>query len=171
MPIGLLSRLGNCFIGRNILSSTSKVTNCRQKLFNQTSCIVFVTPKYSTLCKLDYEKYSDATLESLSDFFDEISDSDFVSNEFDAFLESGVLTVRVSKAVGTYVINKQTPNKQIWLSSPISGPKRYDFEDNSWKYLHNGGYLHHLIEDELKEIVSESVDLSSLPFYKERLNK
>lgn len=28
---------------------------------------------------------------------------------------------------GTYVINKQPPNKQIWLSSPLSGPKRYDF--------------------------------------------
>ena len=26
-----------------------------------------------------------------------------------------------------YVINKQPPNKQIWLSSPTSGPKRYDF--------------------------------------------
>ncbi len=28
---------------------------------------------------------------------------------------------------GTYVINKQPPNKQIWLSSPTSGPKRYDW--------------------------------------------
>lgn len=35
----------------------------------------------------------------------------------------GVLTANTGKA-GTYVINKQTPNKQIWLSSPISGPKR-----------------------------------------------
>lgn len=26
---------------------------------------------------------------------------------------------------GTYVINKQPPNKQIWLSSPVSGPDRY----------------------------------------------
>lgn len=29
--------------------------------------------------------------------------------------------------MGTYVLNKQPPNKQIWLSSPISGPKRYDW--------------------------------------------
>ncbi|EGT54939.1 hypothetical protein CAEBREN_28735, partial [Caenorhabditis brenneri] len=41
----------------------------------------------------------------------------------------GVLTVNVSKTVGTYVINKQSPNKQIWLSSPMSGPKRYDLEE------------------------------------------
>ena len=30
---------------------------------------------------------------------------------------------------GTYVLNKQPPNKQIWLSSPVSGPKRYDWVD------------------------------------------
>ena len=25
------------------------------------------------------------------------------------------------------MINKQPPNKQIWLSSPVSGPKRFDW--------------------------------------------
>jgi frataxin len=33
--------------------------------------------------------------------------------------------VRLGKH-GTYVINKQTPNRQVWLSSPVSGPFRYD---------------------------------------------
>lgn len=32
--------------------------------------------------------------------------------------QSGVLTIKVGGDHGTYVINKQTPNKQIWLSSP-----------------------------------------------------
>lgn len=32
--------------------------------------------------------------------------------------QSGVLTVRLGRH-GTYVINKQTPNRQIWLSSPV----------------------------------------------------
>uniref|UniRef100_A0A914RUA2 Frataxin n=1 Tax=Parascaris equorum TaxID=6256 RepID=A0A914RUA2_PAREQ len=36
----------------------------------------------------------------------------------------GVITAKVGRDKGTYVINKQTPNRQIWLSSPISGPKR-----------------------------------------------
>ena len=39
---------------------------------------------------------------------------------------AGVLTL-VVEGVGTYVLNKQPPNKQIWLSSPVSGPKRYDW--------------------------------------------
>lgn len=35
-----------------------------------------------------------------------------------AILQDGVLTVQLGSK-GTYVINKQTPNRQIWLSSPI----------------------------------------------------
>lgn len=64
--------------------------------------------------------------------------------------------------IGTYVINKQPPNKQIWLSSPISGPKRYDWcvvgdgqgdkEDSGagyWIYARDGSSLSDLIRDEL----------------------
>lgn len=36
----------------------------------------------------------------------------------------GVLTVKLGPQLGTYVINKQTPNRQIWMSSPVSGPVR-----------------------------------------------
>ncbi|KAL8636792.1 MAG: hypothetical protein Q9228_005856 [Teloschistes exilis] len=42
------------------------------------------------------------------------------------FPQSGVLTLAFPP-IGTYVLNKQPPNKQIWLSSPKSGPKRYDY--------------------------------------------
>ncbi|KAI4201725.1 MAG: hypothetical protein LQ350_003079 [Teloschistes chrysophthalmus] len=42
------------------------------------------------------------------------------------FTQSGVLTLAFPP-IGTYVLNKQPPNKQIWLSSPKSGPKRYDY--------------------------------------------
>lgn len=41
-------------------------------------------------------------------------------------VQAGVLNFAFPP-IGTYVINKQPPNKQIWLSSPISGPKRYDY--------------------------------------------
>lgn len=37
-----------------------------------------------------------------------------------------MLTLRLGE-LGTYVINKQTPNRQIWMSSPMSGPVRYDW--------------------------------------------
>lgn len=65
-------------------------------------------------------------------------------------------------ARGTYVLNKQPPNKQIWLSSPISGPKRYDWcvsgesqldkegtASGSWIYARDGSSLDALLLEEL----------------------
>lgn len=37
----------------------------------------------------------------------------------DSMISDGVLTLKL-KGNKIYVINKQTPNKQIWLSSPFS---------------------------------------------------
>lgn len=42
-------------------------------------------------------------------------------------LQSGVLTLNVGEH-GTYVINKQPPNKQIWLSSPIRHVPSFESE-------------------------------------------
>lgn len=79
---------------------------------------------------------------------------------------AGVMTI-IHPDIGTYVINKQPPNKQIWLSSPISGPKRYDYvlygegqaqkagtATGDWVYLRDGSTLTELFLGEL------GVDLS-----------
>ena len=54
------------------------------------------------------------------------------------------------------MINKQPPNKQIWLSSPVSGPKRYDWVETeggtaAWIYLRDGSGLTALLKEELKD--------------------
>lgn len=73
---------------------------------------------------------------------------------------------------GTYVINRQSPNKQIWLSSPTSGPKRYDFvKGNSetegyWVYKHDGIILHELLQTEIHIIAKQMVEFKSLPYSK-----
>lgn len=82
-------------------------------------------------------------------------------------LQSGVLTLNYEG--NTYVINKQPPNKQIWLSSPISGPKRYDFVMSSegqdakegtgagdWVYLRDGSSLSRLLASEVGVDLSET---------------
>ncbi|XP_008101517.3 frataxin, mitochondrial [Anolis carolinensis] len=74
----------------------------------------------SSLDETTYEKLAEETLESLMDFFDDLADKPFTSEEYDVSFGSGVLTVKLGGNMGTYVINKQTPNKQIWLSSPTS---------------------------------------------------
>jgi frataxin len=122
---------------------------------------------YSNLnSKLTFDYISNKTLESLNDKFDELSDeySNKLSNEYDVNYSNGVLTVKVDSKYGTYVINKQTPNLQIWLSSPLSGPKRYDFINNRWIYKHDGESLHSLLTREISEYLKENVDFSDCAF-------
>lgn len=86
-------------------------------------------------------------------------------------LQDGVLTVNLGPKHGVYVINRQTPNKQIWLSSPVSGPKRYDFvgpktgEKGKWLYRHDDETLHDLLQQELQPIFKDQkLDFSELPY-------
>lgn len=30
------------------------------------------------------------------------------------------------------MINTQTPNRQLWYSSPVSGPQRFDYKEGRW---------------------------------------
>ena len=105
-----------------------------------------------TISLVQYEQIAENTLQSLSDYFDSLPTIVPCSKQFDVNLADAVLTVVISDDVGTYVINKQTPNKQIWLSSPISGPKRYDLVKDRWIYLHDNSCLHDLLERELSGI-------------------
>ena len=82
------------------------------------------------------------------------------------------------------MINKQPPNKQIWLSSPIryeysffgvspvtitddspSGPKRYDYdpESGTWTYSRDKTTLGQLLEEELSKPFGEPIQLRLEP--------
>lgn len=76
--------------------------------------------------------------------------------------QDGILTVALGN-YGTYVINRQTPNKQIWLSSPVSGPKRYDLvlkDGGHWVYKHDGISLHKLLQEEISKIVTNKIEFN-----------
>lgn len=81
-----------------------------------------------------------------------------------SLLQDGVLTVNFGEPHGTYVINRQTPNKQIWLSSPKSGPKRYDFVNSQWIYKHDGKSLHELLNNEIPGIVKSEACFDKCSF-------
>lgn len=129
----------------------------------------------ATLTPEFYHALSDRTMQNLDDLF---SDRCEVDQECDMDMgvfptiwlsmgiyepglsaltnvQAGVITFRCPK--GTYVINKQPPNKQIWVSSPVSGPKRFDWvaegdvEDGKgeWIYLRDGGSLEGMLKEEL----------------------
>ncbi|KAH9896179.1 mitochondrial chaperone Frataxin [Xylariomycetidae sp. FL2044] len=104
----------------------------------------------------EYHAHADAYLETLLEKYEAMADS---RNDVDVEFSAGVMNVTVPN--GEYVLNKQPPNKQIWLSSPISGPKRYDYvvisegqdqkQDTAvyaWVYLRDGTTLSELLRKE-----------------------
>uniref|UniRef100_A0A8C9ATH8 Frataxin, mitochondrial n=1 Tax=Prolemur simus TaxID=1328070 RepID=A0A8C9ATH8_PROSS len=115
-----------------------------------------------SLDETTYERLAEETLDSLAEFFEDLADKPYTFEDYDVSFGSGVLTIKLGGDLGTYVINKQTPNKQIWLSSPSSGPKRYDWTGKNWVYSHDGVSLHELLATELTAALKTKLDLSSL---------
>jgi len=106
-----------------------------------------------------YHALSDTTMDTLCERLEELLDEKAVPG-YDVEYSSGVLTLKLGDK-GTYVINKQPPNKQIWLSSPVSGPKRYDYNEvkDTWFYSRDGELMSDLLTKELSETFGESLDL------------
>uniref|UniRef100_A0A1Y1MD89 ferroxidase n=1 Tax=Photinus pyralis TaxID=7054 RepID=A0A1Y1MD89_PHOPY len=111
-----------------------------------------------------YHELADSYLDIVLSKFEQLQDA---REDIDIEYSSGVMTINVADK-GTYVINKQPPNKQIWLSSPISGPKRYDWciigegqgekegtGSGSWIYTRDGVSLSDLILEELDIVIEE----------------
>ncbi|KAL2215924.1 Frataxin-like domain-containing protein [Thermoascus aurantiacus ATCC 26904] len=112
------------------------------------------------LTNQQYHEYADYYLNYL---LSELEKAQEEGSDIEAEYSAGVLNIIVPSA-GTYVLNKQPPNKQIWLSSPISGPKRYDwvvegdqthekqdtrYPNGQWIYLRDGSNLTDLLNAEL----------------------
>ena len=72
---------------------------------------------------------------SLTKIFESIIDKNYNFIE-DLDLSNGILKIDL-KNNKTYIINIQKNNKQIWLSSPFSGPKRFEYINNEWVDIHN----------------------------------
>ncbi|ORZ34736.1 hypothetical protein BCR44DRAFT_102512, partial [Catenaria anguillulae PL171] len=79
----------------------------------------------SSLSDSDYHRHADATLERLLEALETLGDEIELAG-YDVTYTSGVLNVKLG-VHGTYVLNKQPPNKQVWMSSPVSGPRRFDW--------------------------------------------
>ncbi|KAI9305119.1 hypothetical protein BJ944DRAFT_265760 [Cunninghamella echinulata] len=118
----------------------------------------------SDLTESTYHRISDKTLNHMVDILEAIGDETDIE-DFDLEYSQGVLTLKLGEH-GTYVINKQPPNKQIWLSSPKSGPVRYDYDatQHKWFYHRDNHTMDELLNKELSEILG---DIDVLEGFKE----
>jgi len=122
---------------------------------------------YAAPAELSIERYNELSDEYMESILGKLEQLQEEREDVDVEYSAGVLTLNFPPT-GTYVINKQPPNKQIWLSSPISGPKRYDFvvqgegQDSKegtgggeWVYLRDGTTLSGLLMQEVGVNLSE----------------
>ena len=80
-------------------------------------------------------------------------------------LIDNVLTINI-KGQKTYVLNIQKPTRQLWLSSPFSGPKRfeYDIKMSKWYDIRNKKItLYELLNAEInKELINNNIKNNEL---------
>lgn len=172
---GARARITACSLSQHgavIAGATQQ--QCWQVPSFTSNCRYFATVEHSSqpppntateLTDLEYEEICECTLYSITEKFEELADTDAVGEDFDVSFSNGVLTVKLGRGRGTYVINKQTPNKQIWFSSPFSGPKRYNFVQGVWIYKHDGVSLHQLLTRELQSALpGTTLDFTSCAY-------
>ena len=67
--------------------------------------------------------------------------------------QQGVLNILMGEH-GTWVLNKQTPNRQIWWSSPLSGPLRFEYDPTLQQWVTTRGRkeLFTLLAEEVQQV-------------------
>lgn len=116
-----------------------------------------IASKIDDLSPGEYNRISNEYLELMIDSLEELAET---VPEIDCELSQGVLTLTVPQ-LGSYVINKQPPNKQIWLSSPVSGPKRFDMIEGKWITLRDGSSLTELVKGEVEEALGVELPIDT----------
>jgi len=114
------------------------------------------TPLTANFSEVLYHKISNNTLDELADALGELDNQ---LEDVDINLSQGVLTVNLGPnyEFKTWVINKQTPNRQIWWSSPLSGPRRYEYigDKDNFPSNVNSSFLWRFSKDESVDLFSQ----------------
>jgi frataxin len=105
-----------------------------------------------------FHRLADATLASLEGAIAAALED--AVDGFDMSNAMGVLTIRLGSK-GTYVLNKQSPNRQVWWSSPVSGPRRYGWDEatKTWTNSRDGHGMIQALEQELKKLTGIDIQL------------
>lgn len=157
--------LRRTIVGRSIVSALKlSLTRCATQ--NGSSITTSHQLRYlstESFPEKQFHLICDETLELIQD---ELADLESDINDADVSLSQGVLNINLGPSLGTWVINKQTPNRQIWWSSPMSGPRRYEYHPNpaeklsllsAWKYSKDGTTLHEVLRSEMSKATGKSL--------------
>ena len=95
----------------------------------------------------EFNKIADLLLTSMGDRID-----DLLGDHIDVELHAGILTLGLENG-GQYVINKHGPNKEIWVSSPVSGAFHFRAVEGQWISTRNS-------QTELCQLLGQELGIS-----------
>ena len=150
-----VAKQGSLFSDRAFSNSNNRADNT---IAHSPVCSFSTAPT-----ELVFHRAADEMLNNLQDRVETWGESSSFQ-DFDFNAEAGVVTISLGDDHGTYVINKQGPNKQIWMSSPFSGPLRFDYDlvTKTWIYQRDGSFLHQPLANELVAAGGGVLDLGGL---------
>lgn len=99
---------------------------------------------------IDSQSFETLAENTLDDLMEQIDES--LGDRMEVDLDGGILTIELENG-GQYVINKQAPNKEIWVSSPISGAKHFTYNDGlkAWTDTRGEDKLYDFLSSELSQ--------------------
>ena len=105
-----------------------------------------------------YHLEADRVMDVVTDLCDELVD--VTDDDFDFKTASGVLNIDFGPKIGVWVLNKQAPNRELWLSSPISGPYhfQYDRQGTKWVSRKDGKCLFDVLQSEFSHTVGSEIE-------------
>mmetsp|Transcript_12171 Transcript_12171/g.17618 ORF Transcript_12171/g.17618 Transcript_12171/m.17618 type:complete len:252 (+) Transcript_12171:20-775(+) len=105
--------------------TNTDINNNIQTIHFSSSSTAPSSGQYHFSSESAFHNAANETLEAIQDAIECVLD-DNNEKDVDVNYSDGVLTMSLG-IHGTWVLNKQTPNRQIWWSSPLSGPRRYEY--------------------------------------------
>ena len=125
--------------------------------------ICFIGPAYfwirNEAMNLDQSSYETVADETLGRLLDAIEET--LGDSLDIDIEEGILTIELLSG-GKYVINKHFHQRQIWVSSPVSGASHFAYDAKAEQWLSTRGEesLSALLARELSAVTGTPIDLS-----------
>lgn len=94
---------------------------------------------------------------------DRLEADDLADHDLDCSAADGVVNITTQK--GVWVINKHGHTRQIWLSSPISGPNKYNYHERPHQGQHWCGERdEHSLEQLLRREFSQTFAIKDFRF-------
>ncbi len=99
--------------------------------------------------------FVDEKLENLAELIEQ-TDTNYTLEDVE--YQDGVLTLTLEDD-RQYVINRHTPSRQIWLSSPVSGAGHFSHQQDDCWIDSKGRDLYKLLKEELQQVAQLNLPL------------